>query len=113
MEQLEKARDTIDTEQKESTIEMEELKQIREEQKEMKKKYKSFLTTYNDKNVKLFNGEELTESSDVDMSKKLINNIFLNFHRKISPFDDLFESICCLHAFKKFQLSIESSSRCF
>lgn len=80
MDQLEKARETIDTEQKEkeSAIEMEELKQIREEQKEMKKKYKSFLTTYNDKNVKLFNGEDLTESSDLDMSKKYNKHILIS-----------------------------------
>lgn len=47
---------------------MEELKNIREEQKEFKKKYKNFLTTYNDKNVQLHDGEELKEASDLDMS---------------------------------------------
>lgn len=51
-----------------NTIDMEELKQIREEQQEMKKKYKSFLTTYNDKNVQLHDGDELKETSDIDMS---------------------------------------------
>lgn len=45
---------------------------------ELKEKYKEFFITYCDDNVKEFNGEELTESADLDMRKSLLVQLYLN-----------------------------------
>lgn len=45
---------------------------------ELKEKYKEFFITYCDDNVRECNGEELTESADLDMRKSLLVQLYLN-----------------------------------
>ena len=45
---------------------------------ELREKYKEFFITYNDDNVREWDGEDLTESADVDMRKSLLVQLYLN-----------------------------------
>lgn len=45
---------------------------------ELKSKYKQFFITYNDENTRLFDGEEMTETADIDMRKSLLIQAYLN-----------------------------------
>ena len=45
---------------------------------DLKTKYKEFFITYNDDNTKLFEGEDLNETADIDMRKSLLIQVYLN-----------------------------------
>lgn len=45
---------------------------------EMRTKYKEFFITYNDDNTRLMEGEEMSETADLDMRKSLLIQVYLN-----------------------------------
>ena len=45
---------------------------------DMRSKYKEFFVTYCDDNTKVFDGEEMTETADIDMRKSLLVQVYLN-----------------------------------
>ena len=44
----------------------------------MRTKYKEFFITYSDDNVKEYDGEDMTETNDLDMRKSLLVQLYLN-----------------------------------
>ncbi|EGR30496.1 hypothetical protein IMG5_130470 [Ichthyophthirius multifiliis] len=54
------------------------LQQIRQEKKEFRKKYKGLMTTYTDDNVILKDGEELTDSQDIEMRQSMLMTIYMS-----------------------------------
>lgn len=45
---------------------------------ELRTKYKEFFITYNDDNTRVFDGEEMNETPDIDMRKSLLIQVYLN-----------------------------------
>ena len=45
---------------------------------DIKSKHKELFVTYCDDNVKLMDGEEMTETADIDMRKSLLVQVYLN-----------------------------------
>ena len=52
--------------------------------------------TYSDKNTKLFDGQELTEKSDIEMRQSLLFNLYLNMsvcYMKMNNFSNALQCI--------------------
>ena len=113
---------TIDMQNAFPEMTPEERKQIKEEQKEFRQKYKKFLTTYSDKNVVLHDGDEVKESSDLDMRKSFfdflmnLSNFFFFFFNKIgkSLLLTVYMSLsCCYMQLSHFNLALQALEDAF
>lgn len=68
------------------------LEKLKAEKKAFRKKYKGLMTTYTDDNVVLHDGEDLTDSSDIEMRQSMLMTIYMslavaymkNFHFKMA-----------------------------